>query len=47
LRHPSCAAEIGAELWEAEHRDLAIELALGGGHMCLLTERDDGAFTTG
>jgi hypothetical protein len=46
-RHPSCAAETGAELCEAEHRDLAIELALGGGHMCLLTEQDGGAFTTG
>jgi integrase len=34
----------GAELWITEHRDLADELALGGGHMSLLTRQDGGAF---
>jgi hypothetical protein len=34
----------GAEFWVPEHRDLAAELALGGGHMSLLTKQDTGAF---
>jgi integrase len=34
----------GAELWIPEHRDLAAELARGGGHMSLLTKPDGGAF---
>jgi hypothetical protein len=34
----------GAELWVPEHRDLAAELALGGGHMSLLTKADGSAF---
>jgi integrase len=34
----------GAELWVPEHRDLAAELALGGGHMSLLTKQDGSAF---
>jgi len=34
----------GTELWIREHRDLTAELALGGGHMSLLTRRDGSAF---
>jgi integrase len=34
----------GAELWIPEHRDLAAELALGNGHMSLLTRADGSAF---
>jgi integrase len=34
----------GAELWVHEHRDLTAELALGGGHMSLLTRADGRAF---
>jgi integrase len=34
----------GAELWIPEHRDLAAELALGNGHMSLLTRPDGSAF---
>jgi hypothetical protein len=34
----------GAELWLPEHRDLAAELSLGGGHMSLLTKPDGSAF---
>ena len=34
----------GAELWIAEHLDLAAELALGGEHMSLLTKSDGSAF---
>jgi integrase len=34
----------GAELWIPEHRDLAAELALGNGHMSLLTRQGGSAF---
>lgn len=34
----------GAEVWVPEHRKLAAELALGGGHMSLLTKPDGAAF---
>jgi integrase len=34
----------GAELWIPEHRDLVAELALGNGHMSLLTRPDGNSF---
>lgn len=34
----------GAELWVPERHDLTAELALGGGHMSLLTRADSSAF---
>jgi integrase len=34
----------GTELWVPEHRALTAELALGGGHMSLLTKHDGSAF---
>jgi integrase len=40
-------SKTGAELWIAEHCDLAAELALGGGHMSLLTRPDGSAFDSG
>ena len=33
--------ETGSELWIKEHCDLAAELALGNGHMSLLTRRNE------
>jgi integrase len=40
-------AKTGTELWVHEHRDLAAELALGCGHMSLLTRPDGSAFDSG
>jgi integrase len=34
------------EVWLPEHRDLTAELALGGGHMSLLTKADGSAFNS-
>jgi hypothetical protein len=38
--------ETGAELWSAEHCDLAAQLALGNGHMSILTKPDGSASAT-